>query len=93
MLIQKINFIALTGFSIVGFTLYFFDKKRISNPSYKLEVQKKRDEMEVKKKNELRYLLLAFPTTNNTKDIENFVIREVIINFLQSFSMKLINIY
>lgn len=72
-----INWIIITGFSILGFILCHMDQKRISDPYYKQKVQKIRDENKFKFKEKLKHRLLIFPASNNKKHIKNFVIQEV----------------
>lgn len=77
--VLKSNWFILIGFSILtAYILYYFDKKRISDPCYKFKIEKKRNEMKLKKIDKLKYRLMAFPISNSMKDIKNFVNQEVI---------------
>lgn len=67
----------ITGLTVFGIILYDFDRKRRLDQCYNDKVQKKRAEIKLKKTEEFRYRLMAFPTSNKIKYIKKFVIREV----------------
>lgn len=68
----------VTGISILaGCILYYLDKKRISDPCYKLQMKKKQYNIKLRKRNELKHQIIVFPISNNITDIKNFVIQEV----------------
>jgi len=68
----------LTGFLVVGsYILFYLDKKRISDPCYKLQVKNKENRSIRREENELKHRLMAFPTSNNIEYIKIFVTQEV----------------
>lgn len=76
-----IQLFGLTGFLTVGsYILYYLDKKRTSDPCYKLQVKNEQNRIKQKEIDELKHRLMAFPTSNNIKYIKNFVTQEV--NFI-----------
>jgi len=70
-------YIIVTGITIVGFILYYSDKKRRLDNCYKHKVHQKRAEIKLKELEELKYRLLAFPASNKIQHIKRFVIQEV----------------
>jgi len=75
----------ITGLSILGgYALYNLDNKRITDPCYKIKVQKKRDKIKLKETDELKHRLMAFPSSNNIKHIKQFVTQEVNSIFIEN---------
>lgn len=70
-------YIIVAGIEILGFILYYSDKKRRLDQCYKYKVNKKRAEIKLKETEELKYRLLTFPASNKMKHIKKFVILEV----------------
>lgn len=62
---------------IVGGILYYMDKKRISDPCYKIIINRKQDKIKQKEAEKFKYRLLVFPISRNITYIKNFVHREV----------------
>jgi len=71
------HLLIVTGISILGYFLYYSDKKRRLHQCYKYEVDQKQAEIKQKEIEEFKYRLLIFPASNKIKYIKKFVIREV----------------
>lgn len=70
-------YIIVAGITILGFILYYSDKKRRLDQCYKYKVNKKRAEIKLKETEELKYRLLTFPASNKINHIKKFVFLEV----------------
>lgn len=74
---HSIKCFVVVGFSIVVYVLNYLDKIRILDPSYKYKLVKKQNKIKLRKSEELKHRLMAFPVSNNMEDIRKFVILEV----------------
>lgn len=76
--VHNINWFVVAAFSTVAYIIYYLDKVRTLDPSYKYKLIKKHDDIKQNKLKQLKHRLMAFPVSNNMKDIKKFVILEVL---------------